>query len=118
VCGLDSVYFVSLQRAMAWEYRYLPVRFPWLCGATLCYRKAFWNANRFPGINVGEDTHFVAKARGRLGALQNNRFFVARVHPYNSAKKNFSSRCWHERSIETVIGIIGEDWRAFSTIET
>jgi glycosyltransferase involved in cell wall biosynthesis len=111
ICGLDHVYFVNSATSRAWEYIYEPNPFPWVCGATLCYPRSFWEHHPFPAQDVGEDTRFVFSARyARVGALANNRFFVARIHSNNTALKKTSDRCWHSRPLEAVRTIVGKDW--------
>src|SRR5262249_60747130 len=56
ICGLDRVLFLDRAGRRAWEYVYPQGGAPWVCGATLCYRKSYWQRNPFPEIHVGEDT--------------------------------------------------------------
>ena len=68
LCGIDRVLFVDPRAREAWEYVYPPAAVPWVCGATLGYRKQLWHANPFPEVSVGEDTRFVATRPWRAGA--------------------------------------------------
>lgn len=57
VCGLNRVFFVDPARDLAFDYVYPVSSRPWVCGATLCYWKSFWERHRFVDARVGEDTH-------------------------------------------------------------
>jgi glycosyltransferase involved in cell wall biosynthesis len=111
ISGLDHVYFVNAAASQAWEYIYVPNPFPWVCGATLCYLKCFWKHHPFPNQDIGEDTRFVFSARhAKIGALTDNRFFVARMHTDNTAVKRTTDTCWHPRRLGSVRSLVGSDW--------
>ena len=81
VCGIDRALFVDPRASAAWEYVYPHGGAPWVCGATLCYRRDFWRAHPFANTSAGEDTRFTAAVpRDRLHVLADNRFFVALIH--------------------------------------
>lgn len=112
VCGVDRAFFVKPETLEAWEYVF-PQRAGrrWVCGATLCYRKSFWSENRFPAMNKGEDTRFIFQSRtAKVGALGDNRFFVGRIHPYNTCPKATQDRRWERRPVELVRSFVGRDW--------
>ncbi len=114
VCGLDRAFFVDARLEQAWEYVYRNTSLPWLCGATLCYRKSFWENHRFADVSLGEDTHFVFGARdARIAALEDNRFFVARIHAANSSPKRPRGGLWETRPIDAVRSIVGSEWEAY-----
>lgn len=111
VCGLEKAFFVNASAGEAWEYCHPPSTVPWLCGATLCYRKAFWERHRFADVAVGEDSKFVFAARGaRIGVLRDNRFFVARIHRRNTCPKRPRDARWQARSVDLLRSFMGEDW--------
>jgi glycosyltransferase involved in cell wall biosynthesis len=111
--GINNPFFVDVCAQEAWEYVQTRPKSSWLCGATLGYRKSFWEAHRFPDIQIGEDTRFVYSARGaRVGALQDNRFFVARVHGGNTSTKRLHGR-WPTRSIELIHSVVGSEWELY-----
>lgn len=110
LCGLDRPLFVDARAGQAWEYTLTSAASGWLCGATLGYRKTFWREHRFPDVRIGEDTRFVRFAGGaRMGALADNRFFLARIHSANTATKRPQGR-WPPRAIELVRSVVGSDW--------
>lgn len=112
LCGADRVLFVDAANAKAWEYVHpRTAAMTWLCGTTLCYRKAFWAAHKFPDIHQGEDSRFVFSARGaRVGTLCDNRFCVARIHAENSCPKRPRDARWELTGIGRIRAIVGHDW--------
>jgi glycosyltransferase involved in cell wall biosynthesis len=111
ICGIDRVFFADTADEEAWEYVYPRGTAQWVCGATLCYRKSFWQKHQFVDVARGEDTRFVLTARGaRVGVLEDNRFFVARIHSGNTSRKRTSDRRWQARSVDAVRTIVGSAW--------
>ncbi|MDQ6867045.1 MAG: glycosyltransferase [Pseudomonadota bacterium] len=111
LCGLDRVYFIDPRNKGAWEYVYPAGAAPWIYGATLCYRKTFWQARPFPEVSVGEDTRFVMAARdARIHALADNRFFIGLVHPANTSPKRVRDARWQPRLFATVRAMAGAGW--------
>jgi O-antigen biosynthesis protein len=111
LCGIACAFFVDTHGGQAWEYVYPGGRSPWLCGAALCYRKSFWEEHRFPDVRVGEDTRFVSSARGaRVGMLEDNRFFVARIHAGNTCPKRPVGGRWQARPVQLIQSMVGGDW--------
>ncbi|MBN9509429.1 MAG: glycosyltransferase [Alphaproteobacteria bacterium] len=113
LCGIDRVLFMDPRAREAWEYVYPPATAPWVCGATLGYRRQVWRANPFPEVTVGEDTRFVATIRGaRVRVLEDNRFFVGLVHPANTSPKRTRDARWQPRAFESVRALAGPAWPA------
>jgi glycosyltransferase involved in cell wall biosynthesis len=108
ICGLDRMLFVDEVARSAWEYVYPPGGTPWVYGATFCYRRALWQRNRFPDVNVGEDTHFVFAAAGQaVRILERREFFVGRIHPGNISPKQTRDPRWQPRAYDEVRALIG-----------
>jgi hypothetical protein len=65
-------------------------------GTSLCYRRDWWERNRFPSLQVGEDNHFVAAARdaGQLVAADAGELMYARIHPGNTSPKSATGDQW------------------------
>lgn len=111
VCGLNRVLFVDAARDSAFEYVYPASGRPWVCGATLCYRKSFWEHHHFLDAQVGEDTRFIFSAReARVGVHADNRFFVGRIHAANTSPKRVNSGRFTSVPFETVRSVVGRDW--------
>jgi len=100
--GLDRVLFYSPAQRQAWQYVYDDIQ-PWVCGGTLCYRKRFWEGNRFPDIDVGEDNAFVWSKRTKRVALNDNGLgYIATVHPGNTSPKDTANRRWRRHPVYEV----------------
>jgi glycosyltransferase involved in cell wall biosynthesis len=116
VCGLDRVLFYDPRAARAWRYTFPRGARPWVYGATLCYRKALWTVNRFPEVNVGEDTRFVWGARGaRVVALADPRCYVGTIHRGNTSPKRTHDPRWEPvaaAEVEALLADACHDYRA------
>jgi glycosyltransferase involved in cell wall biosynthesis/SAM-dependent methyltransferase len=111
LCGIDHVLFVDPGAGRAWEYVYPDGAAPWVYGATLCYRRAFWHAHPFAEINIGEDTRFVGTAAGaRIHALADNRFYVGLMHERNTSPKRVRDARWQPRAFASVRALTGIAW--------
>jgi hypothetical protein len=111
VCGVDRALFLDPRARAAWEYVYPHSATPWVCGASLCYRREVWHRNRFADLDSGEDTRFVAALEpDRVHRLADNRFFVALLHPGNSSPKRVQEPRWRPRDFEAVRALTGSDW--------
>lgn len=111
--GINNPLFVDACAQEAWEYPRTRRTSSWLCGATLGFRRSFWVIHRFAEIQVGEDTRFVYMARGaRIEALQNNRFFVGRVHAGNTSTKRLYHRC-PACPIAVIRSVVGSEWLVY-----
>lgn len=95
VCGSSRVYFRDLDGSGAWEYRYQGERRPWLCGATLLFRRAFWQAHPFPDQSIGEDNQFVWSAQSAEALdLDDPALCIASVHAGNTSRKQTGNAWW------------------------
>lgn len=102
VCGSSALHFHDAANGRAWEYRFPPAK-GWMAGTTLLYRKAFWERNRFPSTNNGEDSAFLfAKTAKVLHDLADPRLAVAAIHRHNTAAKPHGS-LWRRCPVETVL---------------
>jgi glycosyltransferase involved in cell wall biosynthesis len=110
MCGTNRLYFFDPASDRAWEYVYRAGGKPWLAGGTLCYTRAFWQANPFPDISVGEDARFVwSNPSMKLLALEDTSFYVALVHPHNTSPKRTTDSSWHPLPTGQIRALIGED---------
>jgi 2-polyprenyl-3-methyl-5-hydroxy-6-metoxy-1,4-benzoquinol methylase len=110
ISGLQRVTFYSPRERRAWEYVYPPGQRQWAYGASLCYRKAFWQAHPFPEIRSGEDTRFVWADKGaRIQMLPDARFLVAIIHDRNTSPKRTNTPRYHPKPVTEVEQLFGED---------
>lgn len=102
VCGLSRVLFHAPEQGKAWQYVYDGPQ-PWVCGATLCYTRRFWESSKFPDINIGEDNAFVwSRQHKRLVVNSDTHLFVARIHQGNTSPKLTHDRRWRYYPPENV----------------
>lgn len=110
ICGLNRVLFFDPVAEAAWEYVYPGTTKPWVHGATLCYRKSFWQENPFPKRDVGEDLRFVWRnPEAKITVLPDNRFIAALVHPDNASIKRTRDDCWFEIPFPEIRSLFGKD---------
>jgi glycosyltransferase involved in cell wall biosynthesis len=103
ICGLDQVFFHAPMQGKAWRYVYDGSR-PWVCGGTLCYTKAFWERNKFPDIDVGEDNAFLwNRDEKRIAVNKAQHLYVATVHPGNTSPKHVADRRWHDHPLQDIV---------------
>lgn len=115
ICGLNRVLFFDPALSAAWEYVYPGTTKPWVHGATLCYRKSFWEGNLFRNIDVGEDLRFVWNdPEAKILMLADNRFMAALVHPGNASAKRTHDDCWFKLPFSEIRELIGKDWTFYA----
>src|SRR3984957_16163435 len=115
ISGLDRILFYAPAEARAWEYVYPAGQRPWVYGASLAYRKAFWREHPFPQIGVGEDAKFVwTDARATIQVLKNPNFLVALIHEGNCSPKRTTDPRYQPRPLETIAPLLGEDFGFYS----
>ncbi len=102
ICGLKNIYFLDKENKTAWQYRWGNSD-AWVAGATLCYRKSFWQTHKFRDMQVGEDYYFLDNARIKEGDYENK--FVAMLHGDNTAPHNKNNN-WHVDDYIKVSGLI------------
>lgn len=95
LCGSGRVYFHELDGHRAWLYQYRGPRRPWVYGATLAFRRSYWQDHPFPDLAVGEDNAFVWAANpGEVRDLDDPTLCVATVHPGNTSPKDTGNAWW------------------------
>ncbi len=110
LCGLDRLLYFEPASGSAWEFVYPARSRLWVAGGTFCYRREVWRRNRFPAVDVGEDTRFLWAGHGRrILALEDNRFYVALMHGGNTSAKRTSGSRWRPRPAELLHGLLGAD---------
>ncbi|WP_175470685.1 glycosyltransferase family 2 protein [Pedobacter hartonius] len=83
ICGLSHVQFYSIKENRYYIKKNTDAKRNWLCGATLAYRKSFWNKNPFRNIHIGEDILFVRNKNASVFAHGYFEGFLAIVHADN-----------------------------------
>jgi glycosyltransferase involved in cell wall biosynthesis len=109
-CGTRSLLHYHLDAGQAWNYDPTPADPPWLAGGTLLYRRSVWDAHRFADISVGEDRVFISRLQpGKLQALADSSWYIALLHPRNTAPKNLADGRWERRPLGEVEQLLAGD---------
>lgn len=87
ITGLNRVIFYSPSVEKKWMYEDSELDKPWLCGATMAYKKSFWKNHPFIDIQVGEDYDFVWNSGAVIYAMDYMEGFVALLHAHNTSIK-------------------------------
>lgn len=85
--GMNKAYFYNPQTRIG-KYYDAKNRQPYCLGATMCYRKAMWEKNKFnEHVAYGEDAMFCGNA-GRIGNHNYIDGFTALIHGNNTCSHN------------------------------
>jgi ADP-heptose:LPS heptosyltransferase/glycosyltransferase involved in cell wall biosynthesis/SAM-dependent methyltransferase len=115
VCGIRELLFYEPGAGRAWRYVYPAGQRLWLSGSSLCYRRAFWAANRFADISIGEDARFVWGGRPeRMRVLADQSFHVGMIHAHNVSPKQTGGTFWAAFDVAEIKRILGDDWPFYS----
>lgn len=87
ITGLNIVDFYSPSVNMRWRYEDTETEKPWLCGATMAFKKSFWEQHKFIDLQVGEDYDFVWNSGGKVFAFGYKDGFVSILHAHNTSIK-------------------------------
>ncbi|MCX2477791.1 glycosyltransferase family A protein [Pedobacter sp. MC2016-15] len=88
LCGLSQVQFFSVKHNKFYISKYQTIKKNWLIGATLAYRKSYWDKHHFPEIEIGEDNLFVRNKNAKIFAHDYFEGFLAIVHSSNARLKD------------------------------
>jgi glycosyltransferase involved in cell wall biosynthesis len=112
--GTSRLFFYEAGTDRAWRYEYKGSGKPWVCGSTMLYRKRLWERNKFPDIQIGEDTRFVwSPISKKVCDLADPALCVAAIHPANTSRKVTSGVFWHPQTSERVRELLGDELHAF-----
>ncbi len=115
LCGASTLRFYDPGRVRAWQYRYPADQPRWVHGATLAYRRAFWDEHRFDDVDVGEDAYFVWRAApDRIAVIEDDSFYLGAIHPANASPKQTQGAYWQPLAVELVERQLGADLDAFA----
>jgi glycosyltransferase involved in cell wall biosynthesis len=119
VCGSSQLSFYDPANDRAWEYRYAGTGAAWVAGSTLAYRQSFWQRNKFPNLQVGEDSRFIwTNAHKVICDLHEPTLCVAMVHAGNTSRKETGGIYWHTIPSEPLRLLLGDDLYFYRTAET
>lgn len=119
LCGSSLVSYYNPVTDQAWEYRYAASGAAWVAGNTLAYRKSFWQRNKFPNIQVGEDSRFIwSSAKKVICDLRQPTLCVGMVHSRNTSRKETGGVYWHRIASEPLRQLLGDDVYFYRAPET
>ena len=111
LCGPNRMIYYEPAQTRAWEYEYPRSIRPWISGNAMCYRRELWRRNKFPPVQVGEDTRFLFNDRaGTPAILDDHRFVVALIHDANTSPKLTDGTYWSPLPLEEVRRLLGDDF--------
>ena len=87
ITGLNKVDFYSPSINKRYRYEDTEIEKPWICGATMAFKKSFWEKHKFVDLQVGEDYDFVWNSGGKVFALDYLAGFVSILHAHNTSLK-------------------------------
>ena len=91
ICGLNDIYFYSPLENKYWNYADNKGERPWLSGATMTYRKSFWEKHPFKDIQIGEDYDYIWNNGATIFAHDYTDGFIATLHAHNTTLKPFEN---------------------------
>ncbi len=110
VAGTSRLLYFDASLERAWEYRYAAAGAPWVAGNTLAYRRDFWERNKFPDVQIGEDSLFLwNEAAKSVHDLDDPHLCVATVHAGNTSRKKTDGMFWHTRPVADVHELLGDE---------
>lgn len=83
--GLSAVRFHCDALESSFVYESAAIDQPWICGATMAFRKSLWKKYPFANYQIGEDTDFIKNCGGEIVALNYLEGFTAKVHAQNTS---------------------------------
>jgi glycosyltransferase involved in cell wall biosynthesis len=89
ICGINQVQFFSPTLNSYWMTKNSNSQRPWLTGASLIYRKSYWEKHPFKNLQIGEDDDYVRNSGGKIFAHDYFQGFIATLHPHNTSIKFF-----------------------------
>jgi len=118
VSGTSRLLYFDASADRAWEYRYgAGAGAPWVAGNTLAYRRDFWGRNRFPDVQVGEDSLFLWNDTAKtVRDLDDPRLCVATVHAGNTSRKETGGLFWHPSPVGEVHALLGDDLHLYRAL--
>jgi glycosyltransferase involved in cell wall biosynthesis len=94
--GSSRIHFLEESSRKCWEYRYGDRQRPWVYGATLAYKRAYWKRNPFANVTVGEDNIFVwAATAGEVHDMDDPGLCLCIIHDRNTSRKKTDDEWWH-----------------------
>lgn len=91
IVGLNQILFYSPLMNKFWNYDNKETDPPWLSGATMAYRKSFWEKHPFKDLQIGEDYDYIWNTGATIYAHDYPNGFIATLHNGNTTLKPFEN---------------------------
>lgn len=89
ICGLNDIIFFSPIVNKYWRATDKKIERPWIAGATMVYKKKFWQQHPFKDLQVGEDYDYIWNTGATTFAHDYIDGFIATLHAHNTTLKPF-----------------------------
>lgn len=93
VTGYRSMRFIR-DDGRAWQFNYPAGK---VLGTSLCYRRDWWEQNKFPAIQIQEDAEFVVKAYNQRqidDVPEDLGLMYATIHGNNTSPRDLQNPCY------------------------
>ena len=100
IVGLNQIVFFSPLVNKFWNYADKNTARPWLSGATMAYRKSFWEKHPFKDLQIGEDYDYLWNSKAKIYAHEYPNGFIATLHAGNTTLKPFEDSRHKKHAIE------------------
>lgn len=84
IVGINQVQFFSPDQNKYWMIKNSNSKRPWLTGASLIYRKSFWENHPFKALSIGEDDDYVRNNGAKIFAHDYYQGFISTLHSSNT----------------------------------
>ncbi|WP_316747212.1 glycosyltransferase family A protein [Pedobacter gandavensis] len=102
ICGLNDILFFSPVVGKFWKVVDKQTEHPWLAGATMVYKKKFWQQHPFKDIQIGEDYDYIWNTGATIFAHDYVDGFVATLHAHNTTLKPFEDSRHKKHAIRSM----------------
>lgn len=102
IVGLNVIVFFSPLVNKFWNYANKDTKRPWLSGATMAYRKSFWEKHHFKDIHIGEDYDYIWNSGAKIYAYDYPDGFIATLHAGNTTLKPFEDPRHKKHAIDVM----------------
>lgn len=89
ICGLNQIQFYSILNNKHWISKIRNCKKICLSGATLAYKKSFWNKHPFKNLQTNEDEAFIRNNHAKIHVHDYYQGFIAVIHTKNTCIKDF-----------------------------
>ena len=94
IVGLSKLNMYDPVKDIAYQYFHNSTPVSFLSGATLCYRKSYWERNNFQNIQIGEDSVFMYDRGRQLAKIFDHGYvdgFLASIHSGNTSPRQLDN---------------------------